>query len=371
MLNNNLILVLMLTSINLSAQTLENDIASKLHELFRKEFKDSEPGGTILIKKGEQVIYEQQFGLANLDTKEKVTENTLFNTGSISKTFVANGILILQERQQLSVDSKITEFFDDFDSPHIIGDISIKHLLSHTSGLPDLRQVSEKFEYFLTAKDAGNFEPLKRVNKLQFEPGEKFEYSNPAYNGLALIIEKLTKYKWQQFIGSNIFEPAGMKNSKITDGSYPDKGVAHGYELQNGNYIERDYGEVPTFAAAGNGGVWSTTRDLAKYELALQENTFLSKALVQESRTIYKPKNWNDTNDPKLGYGWFISPKNRSKFKIDMIYHTGSQGGFNAFYYYFPSKDVLYVGLFNRPLGKSRDKVNAAFDLFEEFNWFD
>ncbi|MEP3208726.1 MAG: serine hydrolase domain-containing protein [Maribacter sp.] len=344
---------------------------SKLHDLFSTAFKDSEPGGSILIKKGERVIYEQHFGIANLDTNEKVTESTLFNTGSISKTFVSNGILILQERQQLSVENKITEFFDDFDSPHIIDDIRIKHLLSHSSGLPDLRRVNEKFEYFLTAKDAGNFEPLKRVHKLHFEPGEKFEYSNPAYNGLALIIEKLTNDKWQKFIVSNIFEPAGMKNSKITDGSYPEKGVAHGYEFKNGKYIESDYGEVPTFAAAGNGGVWSTTKDLATYEKALQEHTFLSKALIQESRTIYKPKNWNDTNDPKLGYGWFISPKNDSKFNIDMIYHTGSQGGFNAFYYYFPSKDLLYVGLFNRPLGKSRAKVNAAFDLFEEFNWFD
>jgi len=143
------------------------------------------------------------------------------NTGSISKTFVSNGILILEEQGLLLLEDEIKKYFDDFDNEQVAGIVKIKHLLSHTSGLSDLRNVRDNFEFYLTAKDKENFEPLKHADSLNFEPGEKFQYSNPAFNGLALIIEKLSKQKWQIFIEDNIFEPAGMTNSKITDGAYP------------------------------------------------------------------------------------------------------------------------------------------------------
>ena len=81
-----------------------------------------------------------------------------------------------------------------------ISSFKIKHLLSHTSGLPDLRDIRNNRDFYLTAKDLGNFAPLKQVDKLNFQPGEKFSYSNPAYNGLALIIEKVTGKPWQNFI---------------------------------------------------------------------------------------------------------------------------------------------------------------------------
>ncbi|MEI9912726.1 MAG: serine hydrolase domain-containing protein [Bacteroidota bacterium] len=91
---------------------------------------------------------------------------------------------------------------------------------------------------------------------MEFEPGTKYKYSNPAFNGLALIIEKVTGKKWQDYINDLIFKPAGMKTSTITDGPHPQHGVAHAYiEKKGGGFEELDYGEEPTFAAAGNGGV--------------------------------------------------------------------------------------------------------------------
>jgi len=363
--------ILLLASMFVFAQAQQKEIKSELQELFGPEFDALEPGGAIIVKKGNRIVYQQNFGLANLETKEKITENTIFNTGSISKTFVSNGILILQERGALSIENNISEYFDDFDHPEIWGQTKIKHLLSHNSGLPDLRKVSKNETFYLTAKDAGNFEPIKQAEKLNFLSGEKFEYSNPAFNGLALIIEKLTKEKWQKFIKENIFDTSNMLNSKITDGAYPQNEVAHGYELVNNKYVESDYGEVPTFAAAGNGGVWSTVLDLTKYEKAIQENKFLNQASIDRSRSIYKPTNWKSSIQPKIGYGWFITTKEQSRYQMDMISHTGSQGGFSSFYYYFPSKDLLFVGLFNRPLGTTWEKVNATFDVFKEHNWFD
>jgi CubicO group peptidase (beta-lactamase class C family) len=125
--------------------------------------------------------------------------------------------------------------------------------------------------FYLTAKDEENWAPIKKADSVEFQPGERFNYSNPAFNGLALIIEKVTGMKWQEYIKKNIMEPAGMKTSTITDGPYPESGVSHGYLFDGKNYFEKDYGEEPTFAAAGNGGVWSSVEELWKYEQAYTE----------------------------------------------------------------------------------------------------
>ncbi len=302
-----------------------------LNSLLAEEFSSDEPGGSVLIKKGEKTVFLRCYGLSDLETKEKVTENTLFNLGSVSKTFVSNGILILQENGLLSVEDSLSKYFGDFKNAEIADRVRIKHLLSHTSGLPDNRNVDENFEFFLSAKDEENFAPVKQADSLNFEPGEKFEYSNPAFNGLALIIEKIAGQPWQKFITDSIFIPSGMVNSKITDGPYPTEGVAHGYELKDAGYVESDYGEYPTFAAAGNGGVWSSVTELAKYEKAIRQNIFLGKDLTDTSRTVYRPENWADSTDPFIGYSWFIGDEQmlgeENKFGVNFIYHNGDQGG--------------------------------------------
>ena len=353
------------------SQTNRESLRLKLDSLFESEFDSFSPGGVILLKKGNEILYLRSFGLANLVTKEKVTENTSFNTGSISKTFVSNGILLLKERGKLSLEDNLSMYFKDFKNKEIANKIKIKHLLSHTSGLPDNRKVKEENEFYLTAKDKENFEPLKFVDSLNFEPGERFEYSNPAFNGLALIIEEVTGEKWQKFIEDNIFALSNMKHSKITDGDYPQNGVAHGYELIDHVYVEKDYGEVPTFAASGNCGVWSSVIDLANYEKAIHDGVFLSKKLIKESRSVYQPLNWKDSINPRIGYSWFLIPKSK-RLKTEIVYHTGSNGGYHSFYYHFPKKDILYVGLFNRQLSeKFWDNVYTALDELYEYNWFD
>ncbi len=353
----------------------QNSLEAELEALLLKELAADEPGGSVLVKKGDSTIFLKSYGLEDPTTGKKITESTLFNTGSISKTFVANGILILHERGMLSLEDNIHKYFDDFDSADLAKKITIKHLLSHTSGLPDLRNVRDNEEFFLTAKDKANFEPLKRTETLNFESGAKFQYSNPAYNGLALIIEKVTNQTWQDFIEENIFRPSGMSESTITNGPHPQTGVAHAYvKDENGQFVEYDYGEFPTFAAAGNGGIWSSVLDLAKYENALQTNVFLSEALTKESKTVYQPENWSDTLPPFVGCSWFLGERSlfeSSNFEVDIIYHTGSQGGFRAFYITIPEKDILFIGLFNKPLENFRKLIFDSVTLFEKNNWFD
>jgi len=331
------------------------DTSNQLDELFSSLFKTGEPGGAVLIARKGALIYKKGFGVADLQTKEAINPSTLFNTGSISKTFVAYGILKLASENKLSLDDPIQKYFPDFRDSSIAAKVKIIHLLTHSSGLPDIRKVKEDSLFYLTAKDEENWAPIKEVTGLEFEPGERFSYSNPAFNGLALIMEKVSGMKWQEFVLSRIMRPSGMSRSTFTDGAHPASGVSHGYVYDNGHFTERDYGEEPTFAAAGNGGVWSSVEELWNYEQAIQRYRFLDSDLISRSRTVYRFPIWKDSIPAFIGLSWFITRFDDT----GMIGHTGSQGGFRADYVWLPQEEIFYVILCNtpKPLTETRRKV--------------
>lgn len=330
-------------------------------------FATAEPGGAVLLVKNGKIIYTGAFGIADTKTKEPITTATLFNIGSISKTFVAYGILKLVQENKLSLDDDLNKYFPDFANKTIGAKVKLYHLLTHTSGIPDSRQVSKQHDFYLTAKDEENFAPLKQTDTLEFEPGTKYKYSNPAFNGLALIIEKVTHQKWQDYINTLIFQPAGMKTSTITDGPHPASGVAHAYvKNKKGEFEELDYGEEPTFAAAGNGGVWSTVEELWKYEQAIQQYLFLNKEWINKSRTTYPFPNWKDAVASRLGLSWFLT----NEMNVSLIGHTGSQGGFISDYLWLPEKKIFYVLLCNipKPIKEIRSKI---FTVLQQQHWLD
>jgi CubicO group peptidase (beta-lactamase class C family) len=337
----------------------------ELDSYFNTTFKSDAPGGAVLIMKGEKVIFSKGYGLADLQTNESITPQTLFNTGSISKTFVSHVILDLANEGKLSLEDSLYKYFNDFKNPAIANKIKIHHLLTHTSGLPDNRRVFLDSVFLLTAKDEENFAPLKQNDSLLFEPGSQYEYSNPAFNGLALIIEKVTGKKWQEVVKEKIFGPAGMKTSVITDGPYPTTGVSHAYLKTKNGYIEKDYGEEPTFAAAGNGGVWSSVEELALYELALRNTKFSDATTIEDSRTIKEYANWKSVTPPFIGYSWFIG-KTEDGYK--MIYHTGTQGGFYGDYVSIPEKGITYIMLCNIPTPQE-EKREAVVSMLKKYNW--
>src|SRR5690554_2956884 len=202
------------------------EIEHEFENLYDELFLPDQPGGVVLVKKNNETVFLKSYGLADLESSEKITPNTVFNTGSISKTFVAYGILSLEEAGQLRLEDSLMTYFPQFENPEIVRKVRVRHLLTHTSGLPDLRRVQEEIEFYLTARDEENFAPLYQTEALHFKPGQQFEYSNPAFNGLALIIEQTTGQKWQDFIRETIFTPSGMDHSTITDGPHPEHGVA-------------------------------------------------------------------------------------------------------------------------------------------------
>lgn len=341
--------------------SFEKDIDS----YFTKAFDSTGPGGSVLIMKDEKIIFTKGYGLADLQTKEKITSKTLFNTGSISKTFVSHVILDLAKEGKLSLQDSLAKYITDFKNPTLANQIKIHHLLTHTSGLPDNRRVFLDSVFLLTAKDEENFAPLKQNDSLLFEPGSRYEYSNPAFNALALIIEKVTGRKWQEVVKEKIFDPAGMKSSVITDGPFPITGVSHAYLKTKEGYIEKDYGEEPTFAAAGNGGVWSSVEELALYELALRKTKFSDTKTINDSRTIKEYANWKSATQPFIGYSWFIG---QTEDGAKMIYHTGTQGGFYGDYVSIPEKGITYIMLCNIPTSQE-EKREVVLSILKKYNW--
>lgn len=340
---------------------------SDLDAYMKGHLTDDQPGGAVLVMKDTAVIFSQGYGLADLKTREPITTKTLFNLGSISKTFVSYGILILQAQGNLSVEDSLLKYFPDFKNKDIAKRIKIKHLLTHTSGLPDNRPVSKDSIFYLTADDAQNWYPVTQTDTLEFEPGTRYNYSNPAFNGLALIIEKVSGRKWQAFIADAIFAPSGMKSSTITDGAHPTSGVSHGYSKIAGEWREDDYGEEPTFCAAGNGGVWSSVEELALYELALRNASFLDLPTIDSSAVIKTFPGWLADKPPFIGWSWFIDPApDGSK----VISHTGHQGGFAAYYLSVPTQKVFVVVLYNAPYDvyKFREQV---LQLLIRHHWLD
>jgi len=342
------------------------DTAS-LDAYFKAHFPADEPGIAVLIAKRGRTVFSAGYGLADLGTREPITTRTLFNLGSLSKTFVASAILILQERGKLSVDDPLSKYFPGFKHPELAAKIQLRHLLTHTSGLPDNRPVEAQLDFYLTARDAENWYPVTQADALEFEPGAQFAYSNPAFDALALVVEQVGGRKWQSFVHDEIFLPAGMATSTITDGPHPERGVAHGYYRDEQRaWHELDYGEVPTFAAAGNGGVWSSVEELARYEQALCAGRFLRPGTLADARTLKTFANWASDEPPMVGWSWFI----RDVDGLKEIGHTGSQGGFLTNYFIVPDKDLLVVFLMNG----SGDRAGITDELhrwLREARWLD
>ncbi len=343
------------------------EFTEQLDQYFTREIGKDQPGGAVLIMKDTSVIFSRAYGLADLQTKEPMTTRSLLNLGSISKTFVSNGILILQQEGKLSVEDSIIKYFPDFKNKEIASKVKIKHLLTHTSGLPDNRQVSKDSVFYLTANDEQNWYPVTQTDTLASEPGTRYEYSNPAFNALALIIQKVSGQKWQDFIAERILRPSGMATSTITDGAHPQSGVAHGYTKIAGQWREDDYGEEPTFCAAGNGGVWSSVEELARYELALRRGAFLPLSVIDESATIKSFPGWKGEKPPFIGWSWFID---QTPDGLKVVSHTGHQGGFAAYYISVPEKKMLMVVLYTAPYDVYAFRVKVT-TLLQEKHWLE
>lgn len=338
-----LTLILFFAPVILFAQTDEHVLLNLALDSVFSGIKDNEPGGSIFIQKGNQILYSKSFGLANLKTKEKFDETTISNTASIAKTFIAYSILILQKSGKLSLEDSIIKFFPGEISKQT-DNITIKHLLTHTSGLPDV-PASEK-------------DLLKKIDKPEFEPGSNYKYSEVSYKILAMIIEKISGIKWQIFVKKNIFEPSGMINTILPD-LYPEQKVALSYKKEKKRYklfrVKKQNVKHHDLLT-----VWSSVGELRKYIYAINECVFVDCESLKQYETLWSPANWRGSVPPPHGFAWFVSEEKDKDLKIN---YESAFNGFKTSIAMYPDEKIIIIILSNNNTSYFENVVNRLINL--------
>jgi len=286
--------------------------------------------GSVLVARDAQVLFSKGYGSANLEWNVPNAPNTKFRLGSVTKQFTAASILLLEERGKLSVNDPVKKYLPD--APAAWDKITIFHLLTHTSGIPNFTGFPDyaKLEPFATTAEqvVGRF----RDKPLDFEPGEKWNYSNSGYVLLTYLIEKITGGSYKTFVQENIFTPLEMKDSGYDSNSAVIPHRASGYVLVNNQF--ENAGFVHMSVPQGAGALYSTTGDLLKWERGLFGGKVLRAATLEKMTTPFK-------DDYAFGLGV------RTVGGHKAIDHGGAIQGFNTELAYYPEDKLTVVVLGN------------------------
>ncbi|HCT93928.1 MAG: hypothetical protein A2X19_04960 [Bacteroidetes bacterium GWE2_39_28] len=357
-----LVMVLSCKNSNDSQKRAVADIDS----LFTSLYPTGEPGAAVLILKGEEILFQKGYGIADMNTKEVIDQNTFFNIASVSKQFSAVALMMLAEEGKLSLDDNVQKWFPEFQSP-LMEKISLRHLLSHTSGIPDSRDRSDRV-FVTTAVDTQSYAYISTLEKLNFEPGTSYEYMNPTFQLMYSIIERSSGMSFDDFMRERIFDKASMEEATYFEAGKEIPRMAHGYlqDKTSGIFNEYDYLEESFFATKADGGLYTSVTEFAKWEMALRNNILISEPSKLEA---HSPKIYiADMQYNSYGYGWFI--ENRPGFPVK-VYHTGDNGGFQIFAGRYPEKKILYLFFSNR---NDRDREQTASkleDIMKSAGWLD
>jgi CubicO group peptidase (beta-lactamase class C family) len=290
--------------------------ADSLDDAVLKEMKLRHvPGLSVLVLKDGKVIKEKGYGMANLEHGVAVTPQTVFQSGSIGKTFTAALILLLEQDGKLSLDDPISRHLPD--TPAAWEKITIRHLLTHTSGLDDPYQVID------FRKDYSDEEltALEAKLPLRFAPGDKWAYSNTGYHLLGFIANRAGAKFYGEQLRERIFAPLGMGTRVISEADVIPHRAA-GYEWKGGAYKNQSW-VAPRLNTTADGSLYLTARDLARWDQALYGDTILDARLRAASFTAAK---LNDGTSAPYGYGWFVDTIKGRRH----ISHGGAWQGFRA-----------------------------------------
>jgi CubicO group peptidase (beta-lactamase class C family) len=315
---------------------------SKFREIFRsvKEFYDTTLlrtgfNGAFLVAKGGNIVYEAYNGLVKLNGKDSIKINTAFHIASTSKTFTAAAVLYLVDKKQLSLDDSIQKFFPGFPYKNI----TIKTLLSQRSGLPNYMNAMEEGGWnrkqIATNNDVLEFFMTKQP-KLYYPSGTRFNYSNTNFVLLSQIIEKVSGKSYASFLKEIIFTPLQMNDTYVythadslkATPSYRWNGVMEGYTWMD--------------ETVGDKNIYSTVRDLLKWDQALYSNQILSLAMKDSA---FKPYSFEKPGIHNYGLGWriYTLPQNKS-----IVYHNGWWHGNNSCFYRVTSDSLTIIVLGNK-----------------------
>lgn len=286
------------------------------------------PGLSLAIIKDGQVVKAEGYGLANVAAGTPVRPETIFKIGSVSKQFIATGIMLLVQDGRISVDDPIGRFLDD--TPPSWSRITLRHLLTHTSGI--VRE-GPAFDPFKTQSDADVVRSTYSL-PLRFEPGTRWEYCNTSYFALAEVITRVSGQPWSEFLDSRIFKPLGMSDTRVT---HPDPRPIRslGYTGDDNTRVADDW-----TAVRPSGAFVSTVLDLAKWDKALDERSVLTEATV---RQMWTPVSLADGTTYPYGFGWELAPYRDRR----VAQHGGSMPGFLSSYFKLPDDRLTIILLTN------------------------
>jgi CubicO group peptidase (beta-lactamase class C family) len=318
--------------------------------------KAEEPGIAVLVMRDGRPLLMEGYGLADVANRQTITSCTRFELASVSKTFTATAVLILQQRRLLSIDDDIRKFIPELPR-YPGGSIRIRHLLHHVSGLTDyldLDNVPKKNgDYWVNA----DYLPSLAKEELDFPTGEKYEYNNTNYMLLGLVVERAAKKAFGDFLREAIFVPAGMKNTfvysdpaSIPVNSTPPCNNAVGYETPNGKWVAR-WGFPPghrqvEHLEVGDGAVWSSLEDMARWDAALRTNALIKPDTMKLALTSSK-------QNKDYGLGWELYHNDDGA--LYGYGHDGYWKGFNTSYYNYLTGNHTTVLLSNRGRGFDRE----------------
>ncbi|WP_414648873.1 serine hydrolase domain-containing protein [Dokdonella sp.] len=291
------------------------------------------PGASVLVIRDGKSVVRKAYGFANLEDHELTTAATNFRLASVTKQFTAAAILLLAEDGRLSIDDRMRQWLPSL--PAVTDPITIRQLLSHTGGMidyEDLMPVTQRTQL----RDSDVLHLLEAQDHLYFAPGTHYRYSNGGYSMLALIVEKASGLRFEDFLKQRIFEPLGMRNTlAYVNGGPPVPHRAYGYSESATGWARTD--QSTTSAVLGDGGIYSSIDDLDRWDAALYDDRLLSDASRKLAFTA-----WTTTDDANVsyGFGWRITGES--------LWHSGESIGFRNVFVRYPQRHLSVIILSNR-----------------------
>lgn len=308
----------------------QNDIQAKVDDYIDPYVQMNQFSGSILIAKNGHILVSKGYGHSNYQFSIENTPQTKFRIGSLTKGFTAVAIMQLVENKKLSLDDNLGKFIPDYPR----GDeITLKHLLTCTSGIPN----HTEFEDFDRERRVFHFSILQTIETfknlpLEFNPGEKFKYSNSNYILLGLIIEQVSNMDYAEYIKQNIFEPLNMDNSGFEKPEDVINNMAQGYCFRNNEIENAKFRDMSN--AHASGAIYSTIEDLYIWDRALYTERLITKESLEIIFTPYKDD---------YAFGWGVI----DVFNHKMITHSGEIDGFTSNISRFTDDDICIIILSN------------------------
>lgn len=309
------------------------------------------PGASVLVSRNGVPILERSYGFANLEEKTPASSRSNYRLASVSKQFTAAAILLLVEDKRLALEDNIRRWLPTL--PPVADGITLRHLLVHGSGLVDYEDLMPA-DLAGQLHDADVLRLLEGQDSLYFPPGTGYRYSNSGYALLALVVERASGIRYPQFLERRLFAPLGMSGTlAYVDGGPAIADRAYGYSPVQAHWVRTD--QSTTSAVLGDGGIYSSVHDLAKWDAALYDDRLLS----DESRALmFAP--WVATDDPEVryGFGWRITAQT--------AWHSGETIGFRNVIVRYPEQRLTVLILTNRDLPEPYAVATAIAESFLE-----